>query len=158
MGASHISLTQRERQYLKVLADGDKARRTADRARILLLRADGMTIQDIAEKMELSTRTIQTRISRYRHKGLEAALFDNLHPGRPAEISPDAKEWLLDTARHTPADLGCQGDEGPSRLYSGPCRRGRISKTFHRYKGVSPQAFIGCGNNMGVKLLFLSAN
>ena len=110
MGASHISLTQRERQYLKVLADGDKARRTADRARILLLRADGMTIQDIAEKMELSTRTIQTRISRYRHKGLEAALFDNLHPGRPAEISPDAKEWLLDTARHTPTDLGCQWD------------------------------------------------
>lgn len=109
MGASHISLTQRERQYLKVLADGDKARRTADRARILLLRADGMTIQDIAEKMELSTRTIQTRISRYRHKGLEAALFDNLHPGRPAEISPNGCWILPGTHRLTWAASGIAG-------------------------------------------------
>lgn len=106
MSASHISLTQRERQYLKILAYGDRTRRTADRAWILLLRADGMTIQDIAERMDLSTRTIQTRISRYRQKGLEAALFDNLRPGRPAEISPDARKWLLDTARHTPVELG----------------------------------------------------
>lgn len=107
MGASHILLTQRERQYLKVLADRAKTQHTAERARILLLRADGMTIQNIAEEMDLCTRTVQTRISRYRQKGLEAALFDNLRPGRPAEISPDAREWLLDAARHTPSDLGC---------------------------------------------------
>ena len=103
MGAAHISLTQRERQYLKVLADGDKARRTADRARILLLRADGMTIQDIAEKMELSTRTIQTRISRYRHKGLEAALFDNLHPRTPCRDIPRRKGMA---AGYCPAHTG----------------------------------------------------
>ena len=78
MGASHISLTQRERQYLKVLADGDKARRTADRARILLLRADGMTIQDIA-------------------------LFDNLHPRTPCRDIPRRKGMA---AGYCPAHTG----------------------------------------------------
>ncbi len=103
-----ISLTEEEYQYLKILAGTktDQAQ-VADRARILLLKSEGMTFQDIAEIMDLSTRTVQARVSRFRKNGLNSALFDNLRPGRPLEISLEAKDWLLSAAQQKPSVLGC---------------------------------------------------
>ncbi len=107
-----ISLTKEEFQYLEAFAETKTGQaQVADRARILLLKSEGMTFQDIAEIMDLSTRTVQARVSRYRKNGLNSALFDNLRPGRPPEISAEAKGWLLSAAQQKPSALGCHQEK-----------------------------------------------
>ena len=48
-----------------------------DRARILLYKADGMTFQQIADKLAISTATVRLCVSKFHKGGLDAALFVN---------------------------------------------------------------------------------
>ena len=66
-----------------------------DRARILLYTADGMTLQQIADKLAISTATVRLCISKFHKGGVDAALFDVQRPGRPSEITDDAKGGIL---------------------------------------------------------------
>ena len=77
-----------------------------DRARILLYKADGMTFQEIADKLAISTATVRLCISKFQKGGLDAALFDVQRPGRPSEITDDAKAWMISIACQRPAELG----------------------------------------------------
>ncbi len=58
-----------------------------DRARILLYKADGMTFQQIADKLAISTATVRLCVSKFHKGGLDAALFDvqrlDVHPKSP---------------------------------------------------------------------------
>lgn len=64
---------------------------------ILLYKADGMTFQQIADKLAISTATVRLCISKFQKGGLDAALFDVQRPGRPSEITDDAKAWSIHT-------------------------------------------------------------
>ena len=77
-----------------------------DRARILLYKADGMTFQQIADKLAISTATVRLCISKFQKGGLDAALFDVQRPGRPSEITDDAKAWMIHIACQRPTELG----------------------------------------------------
>lgn len=77
-----------------------------DRARILLYKADGMTYQEIADKLAISTATVRLCISKFHKGGLDAALFDVQRSGRPSEITDDAKAWMISIACQRPAELG----------------------------------------------------
>ena len=107
MATTRIDLSEEERNYLKSLI---KARtiqaQVVDRARILLLKADGLSFQAIADKMNISTRTIHLCLSKYNSGGIYAALRDNPRSGRPVEISGEAKAWILQIAGTRPAKLG----------------------------------------------------
>ncbi len=76
-----------------------------DRARILLYKADGMTFQQIADKLAISTATVRLCISKFQKGGLDAALFDVQRPGRPSEITDDAKAWMIHIACQRPTEL-----------------------------------------------------
>lgn len=77
-----------------------------DRARILLYKADGMTFQQIADKLAISTATVRLCVSKFHKGGLDAALFDVQRSGRPSEITDDAKAWMISIACQRPAELG----------------------------------------------------
>ena len=77
-----------------------------DHARILLYKADGMTFQQIADKLAISTATVRLCISKFQKGGLDAALFDVQRPGRPSEITDDAKAWMIHIACQRPTDVG----------------------------------------------------
>lgn len=62
---------------------------------ILLYKSDGMTFSDIAEKLAVSPSTVRLCISKYYEGGVENALFDTQRPGRPSEITDDAKAWMI---------------------------------------------------------------
>ena len=76
------------------------------RAHILLDKANGVTIRDIATIYDISTNTVRLCINKYVEGGTDSALFDNQRSGRPVEITDDAIAWIIDLACQRPADLG----------------------------------------------------
>ena len=76
------------------------------RAHILLDKANGISIRDIANIYDLSPNTVRLCINKYNRGGTDAALFDEQRSGRPVEITDDAIAWMIDIACQRPADLG----------------------------------------------------
>ena len=102
-----ISLTSEDRAYLETQA---KARtiqaQTVLRAKILLLKADGMTIDAIANKVDMNRKSVMLCINKYLEGGIENALFDAPGRGRNAEITDDEKAWIINIACQKPVNLG----------------------------------------------------
>ena len=76
------------------------------RAHILLDKANGITVRDIARIYDLSANTVRLCIDKYKEGGTDRALFDDQRKGRPVEITDDAIAWMIDIACQRPADLG----------------------------------------------------
>ena len=107
MRKTYLPLSDEDRDYLKALSKKRTIQaQVVDRARILLYKADGMTFQQIADKLAISTATVRLCISKFQKGGLDAALFDVQRPGRPSEITDDAKAWMIHIACQRPTELG----------------------------------------------------
>ena len=107
MRKTYLPLSDEDRDYLKALSQKRTIQaQVVDRARILLYKADGMTFQQIADKLAISTATVRLCISKFQKGGLDAALFDVQRPGRPSEITDDAKAWMIHIACQRPTELG----------------------------------------------------
>ena len=72
------------------LRSGKTEHRVAYRARIVLLRGEGLGPSEVAERVGCDRTTVWRIEERYREQGLDA-LFDRPRPGRPRTISPPAK-------------------------------------------------------------------
>ena len=105
--ASTIILSSEDRAYLETQT---KARtiqaQTVERARILLLKADGFSIDAIADKTDLNRKSVMLCVNKYVEGGVENALFDAPGRGRNAEITDDEKAWIINIACQKPVDLG----------------------------------------------------
>lgn len=107
MKNTFLPLSDEDKKYLKSLSKTRTIRaQVVDRARILLYKADGVSFDDIAARLNISKRTVRLCISKFNTGGLDAALFDAKRSGRPAEVSDDAKAWIINLACQRPADLG----------------------------------------------------
>lgn len=105
--SSTIILTQEEREYLKTLTRARTIQaQTVNRARILLLKADGCPINDIADKVGLNRKSVMLCISKFVDGGVKNALFDAPGRGRNAEITDDEKAWIINIACQKPVDFG----------------------------------------------------
>ena len=104
--ASVITLSDEDRSYLETQT---KARtiqaQTVMRARILLLKADGLSIDAIADKVDMNRKSIMLCINKYLEGGVENALFDAPGRGRNAEITDDEKAWIINIACQKPVEL-----------------------------------------------------
>ena len=102
-----IALSPEERSYLETQT---KARtiqaQTVSRARILLLKADGLSVDSIADKLDLNRKSVMHCINKFKTGGVENALFDAPGRGRNAEITDDEKAWIINIACQKPVDLG----------------------------------------------------
>ncbi len=58
------------------------------------------------KKLAVSPSTVRLCISKYYEGGVENALFDTQRPGRPSEITDDAKAWMINIACQRPVELG----------------------------------------------------
>ena len=64
MRKTYLPLSDEDRDYLKALSKKRTIQaQVVDRARILLYKADGMTFQEIADKLNLSINTIKFQYS-----------------------------------------------------------------------------------------------
>ena len=66
MRKTYLPLSDEDRDYLKALSKKRTIQaQVVDRARILLYKADGMTFQQIADKLAISTATVRLCISKF---------------------------------------------------------------------------------------------
>ena len=105
--ASSITLTAEDRNYLETQTRARTIQaQTVNRARILLLKADGCSIDDIADKVGINRKSVMLCLKKYADGGVENALFDAPGRGRNAEITDEEKAWIINIACQKPKDLG----------------------------------------------------
>lgn len=105
--SSILTLTPEERIYLETQTRARTIQaQTVSRARILLLKADGFSINDIADKVGLNRKSVMLCLSKYAEGGVENALFDAPGRGRNAEITDEEKAWIINIACQKPVDFG----------------------------------------------------
>lgn len=105
--SSVITLAPEEQEYLEAQTRARTIQaQTVNRARILLLKADGLSINDIADKVGLNRKSVMLCISKYFDGGVENALFDAPGRGRNAEITDDEKTWIINISCQKPSDFG----------------------------------------------------
>src|SRR5215217_6352115 len=100
-----LSDEQRRELRRRVRAKGSPAR-VVERARIVLLAADGLPGLEIAERVGCSEPTVTRWRSRFADFGL-AGLVDAPRPGKPPTIAPELRDEVLAvTLTEPPAELG----------------------------------------------------
>lgn len=105
--SSVINLTAEEREYLETQTRARTIQaQTVSRARILLLKADGHSINDIANKVGVNCKSVMLCLNKYLEGGIENALFDVPGRGRNAEITDYEKSWIINIACQKPIDFG----------------------------------------------------
>lgn len=102
-----ITLTKEERDYLETQTRARTIQaQTVNRARILLLKAEGVSIDVIADKIGINRKSVMLCLNKFAEGGIENALFDAPGRGRNAEITDDEKAWIINIACQKPLDFG----------------------------------------------------
>jgi len=105
--ASSIELSNEEREYLELQTRARTIQaQTVTRARILLLRADAISIDAIADKVGLNRCSVMLCLKKFKEGGIENALFDAPGRGRNAEITDEEKAWIINIACQKPIEFG----------------------------------------------------
>ena len=106
-----IELTIEEKSYLQALIESKEvAPRVSDRAKILLLRSEGVSPSEIRRRLHMMTRSVQLCLDKFKAGGLMRALQDDQRSGHPKEISEEAMQWIVQTAKKSPRTLGYEQD------------------------------------------------
>lgn len=112
-----LQLLDTDREMLQRIS---KARteefRRVERARMLLHYADGLSIPKIAELLGTTVPKVNRCIDKALLLGPETALDEEQRPGRPPEVTPEAKAWVISLACQKPKDLGYSYEVWTQRL------------------------------------------
>lgn len=106
-----LSLTEEHKEKLeKLVKSGMTPAIIIQRAKILLLKAEGRTNESVAEELSINKRTVLLWTQKYRNRSADETLEDilSVSKGRgPKEtISGKAKTWIISIACQKPKDLG----------------------------------------------------
>lgn len=109
--ATTIHLSDAERSHLQsTIKKGTVEARVYRRAKILLLKSEGLTYEAIAEKLDITIPTVRLCIEKYEKDGMDAALQDSAGRGRKVEIFDDYKAWVINIACQKPTALGLSAE------------------------------------------------
>lgn len=104
--AKPLTLTNDDRELLESLIRTRTIQASImNRARILLLKADGESTDQIAEKVGLNRNSVLLCLKKYKDGGVANAIYDAPGRGRPVEITDDEKTWIIDLACRKPTDF-----------------------------------------------------
>ncbi len=104
---SVLTFNEEERKLLESLVRSRTAQaQVSTRARILLLKADGKKIDEIADKVGLNRNSVLLCLKKYSEGGIENAIYDAPGRGRNPEISDEEKTWIINIACQRPTDFG----------------------------------------------------
>lgn len=105
--AKPLTLSTEERSQLETIIRARTLQaQVVSRARILLLKSDGYSVDAIAEKVDLNRNSVLLCLKKFKAGGIENAIFDAPGRGRNAEITDEEKSWIINIACQKPVDLG----------------------------------------------------
>ena len=105
--AKPLALTTDDRELLEALIRTRTIQASImNRARIILLKADGESTDQIAEKVGLNRNSVLLCLKKFREGGVANAIYDASGRGRPTEITDDEKTWIIDLACQKPTEFG----------------------------------------------------
>lgn len=102
-----ITLSTEEREFLEFQTRVRTIQaQIVNWVRILILKADGVSIDKIADKVGINRKSVVLCINKFLEGGVENALYDAPGRGRNAEITNDEKAWIINIACQKTVDLG----------------------------------------------------
>lgn len=139
--ATTITVSDDDRIFLtKITKTKTIQLQTAQRARILLLKAEGLPIDTIAKRVDLDRKSIMFCIKKYLDGGVENALYDAPGRGRNAEITDDEKAWIISIAHETPINLGYPELKWTMKLLTKCINDNAEYANFMRLSTISPSS------------------
>ena len=121
---SVLPLTAADHSFLSTLAQARTApRHHAERAGIVLQLATGRSVREAATRLALSRQRVRRCARRAAAVGAVRALDDLPRSGRPRQITPAARLWLVGQACAPPKALGYPHELWTLRLLAGHARR-----------------------------------
>ena len=105
--AQMLELTQDEREQLEAICRTRTVQaQIMNRARIILLKANGESVDAIAEKVGMNRNSILLCLRKFKEGGIENAIYDAPGRGRNPEITDEEKAWIIDIACRKPTEFG----------------------------------------------------
>lgn len=112
-----ISICDEDLAQLEAIARSRTAPASwVERARILLAYRSDPSTYAVGEAVGVSHQTVKRCLGRAVRLGVMAALDDSPRPGKPPEITADAKAWLVSLACQKAKDLGYPHELWTTRL------------------------------------------
>lgn len=109
--ATPIQLTETEISYLQsIVQKGTVEARVYRRAKMLLLKSEGLSYEAIALKLDVTVPTVRLCLQKYSESGIQSALEDYSGRGRRAEIFDDSKAWVINIACQKPTAFGLSAE------------------------------------------------
>ncbi len=105
--AKPLSLTATDHDRLEAITRARTLQaQVVTRARILLLKEAGDSVDAIAEKVNLNRNSVLLCLKKYKEGGVDHAIYDAPGRGRNAEITDDEKTWIINIACQKPCEFG----------------------------------------------------
>lgn len=102
-----IHLTETDISTLEsILRQSTVEARTYIRAKILLLKYEGYTYEQIADKLDVCLSAVKSCVQRFLNADIDTALNDRKGRGRKPEISDSDITWVINRACERPKDRG----------------------------------------------------
>jgi transposase len=100
-----VDLTEDESaELMKLVKTGQTSARKINRARMLLLAAEGKTDRVIADVLKVGVRTVERTRQRFVEEGMHIALNDRPRPGKKPKLDDKGEAYLLALACSTPPE------------------------------------------------------
>lgn len=113
----------------------------AQRARILLLKAEGRSDDFIAEELGINRRTVILWVKKYKERSPEDTIDDLLSVssgrGRKEVITGEAKAWLISVACMKPKDLGYAAETWTTESLTRHIRNHAVEAGYGRLATIS---------------------
>lgn len=124
-----LQLSDSDREILQRIS---KARteefRRVERARMILYYADNISIPKIADMLGTTVPKVSRCIDKALSLGPEAALGEEQRSGRPPEVTPEAKAWVISLACQKPKELGYSYEVWTQRLLARHVREHAVAE------------------------------
>lgn len=136
--ASTITLSTEDREVLeaKIRARTVQAQ-VVQRAKMLLLKADGKATNEIADKLDVNRKSVMLCLRKFEEGGIDNALYDAPGRGRNPEITDEEKAWIINFTCQKPFDLGYSAETWTYTLITQHVQKNAESAGYPRLSTVS---------------------
>jgi len=134
----NITIKGGDRDVLEKMAKSQTAEyRKVQRAKILLMSADGMSKVAISSALGIHRNTVATFITKYIAGGLEYAINDSARTGKPNRITDDEKAWITNFACTKPKELGYAAELWTYRALRNHIQKNCINAGYPNLENIS---------------------